>query len=407
MPTIQFILANKKFLTFGLLLTLFSTFGQTSFLSIFTPYLQQNFDLTSGGIGLIYSLATLTSALAISQTGQWIDRVSLNKFTLYVLVLFIIACLCMAISSSLIVLALGYFLLRYTCQGLMSHTSMVSIARYFDEKRGRALSIAALGYPIGDACLPFAVSMILQLCSVKATWWLLSAFAIFAIFPLLLYLLKDHHIRHQNYLATTDKAKHVLGPTPIQILHDWKFYCITIGILAPGFINTGIFFQHSWLIQAKNWPQYVFAASLTNYAIGNVCGSFLSGWMIDRLKSVRIISFYLSPMLLALLLLLYAKSLWSIYLFMIGIGLSQGSSSVIVGAVWAELYGSKYLGTIRSWVSSLKVLCTAVSPALFGYFLDRGTSFGAILIFSAVYTFISIFLLTIASIASKPQAKVA
>ncbi len=391
MRSVHFILKNKKFLLFGLLLTLFSTFGQTSFLSIFTVDLQKKFQLTPGEMGLIYSVATLLSAIAISYTGRWIDRIELKKFTLFVTLLFACACLSMATTSSLLFLFMSYFLLRYTCQGLMCHTSMVSMARYFHQERGKALSIAALGYPLGDACLPIGIAVILQSYGIGVTWWILFGFAAMIIIPLLSYLLGDHDVRHQNYLAHLEKQKEESsGFTLKEVLQDWKFYFVTLGILAPGFVNTGIFFQNAELMQTKGWPEYVYAASLVNYALGNVLGSFISGGLIDKFKSTRIITFYLFPMLIGLIILLQMAPIWAIYIFMLGIGLSQGASSVIVGAVWAELYGSKYLGTIRSWVSALKVLFTAVSPVLFGFLIDRNISFSVILLFCVIYTLLSI-----------------
>ncbi|GAB4187396.1 MAG: hypothetical protein Tsb0015_06050 [Simkaniaceae bacterium] len=273
----------------------------------------------------------------------------------------------------------------------MCHTSMVSMARYFHKERGKALSIAALGYPLGDACLPIGIAAVLQSYGITITWWMIFAFAVIVITPLLSYLLNDHAARHQSYLKHLEKEKeNAVGFTPRQVLQDWKFYFVTLGVLAPGFVNTGIFFQNAELIHMKGWPQYVYAASLVNYALGNISGSFISGILIDKFKSTRVISFYLLPMLMGIIILLQIAPIWAIYIFMLGIGLSQGASSVIVGAVWAELYGSKYLGTIRSWVSSLKVLFTAISPALFGLLIDHGISFSSILFACAFYTLFSV-----------------
>jgi len=40
-------------------------------------------------------------------------------------------------------------------------------------------------------------------------------------------------------------------------------------------------------------------------------------------------------------------------------------------ALWAELYGVRHLGAIKAMVSSLMVVCTAGSPILAGWLLDR------------------------------------
>ncbi len=403
--SLSFILNNKRFLFFGLLLTFFSTFGQTSFLATFTPIIQNNFMLTPSKIGLIYSLSTMSSALAISLFGGKIDHSDLKTFTIKVALLCSIGCLSLAFCHSSWILFFGYFLLRFSCQGLMSHTSMVSMARYFHDQRGLALGIAALGYPLGDALLPVIALFLLKKTSLNQLFFYLFIFSILFILPTLIFLLKGHRLRHENYLKNLKEDQEELSISPKEVLKDWKFYCVTIGILAPGFIITGIFFQNASLLMSKNWPEQISASSLLNSAIGSLIGSFIFGSLIDRFRSINVLPFYLFPMLMGLVVLDLFQPVYTIYIFMLSVGISMGGSSVIIGAVWAEMYGPKYLGTIRSWVSSLKILFTALSPFLFGFLLDRAISFSHLLIGSSLYTITSIGLLSLVSLRFSRQKK--
>jgi MFS family permease len=65
-------------------------------------------------------------------------------------------------------------------------------------------------------------------------------------------------------------------------------------------------------------------------------------------------------------------------------GITAGMSAVMVATVWAELYGTRHLGAIRSMSVSIVVLATALSPGLFGWLLDRGGSFDGIAMGSAM-----------------------
>jgi hypothetical protein len=51
-------------------------------------------------------------------------------------------------------LVAAIFLLRLFGQGLMGHTAMVAMARWFVATRGRAVSVAGLGVALGEALLP-------------------------------------------------------------------------------------------------------------------------------------------------------------------------------------------------------------------------------------------------------------
>jgi hypothetical protein len=53
-------------------------------------------------------------------------------------------------------------------------------------------------------------------------------------------------------------------------------------------------------------------------------------------------------------------------------GFSVGASGPTVGALWPEVYGTRYLASIRALVSSLMVLSTALAPVLIGVVIDLG-----------------------------------
>ena len=53
-------------------------------------------------------------------------------------------------------------------------------------------------------------------------------------------------------------------------------------------------------------------------------------------------------------------------------GASAGAATVLFGALWAEIYGTDNIGSIRSLGVTLQVLSTAVAPALMGALLDAG-----------------------------------
>ena len=71
------------------------------------------------------------------------------------------ASLAMAGVAAPLMLVAALYGLRLFGQGMLSHLAMTAMARWFSEYRGRALSIAGLGFPFGEAVLPsVAVALI-------------------------------------------------------------------------------------------------------------------------------------------------------------------------------------------------------------------------------------------------------
>lgn len=84
MAYLRFFFTHPRVLSFGVLLTLFSSFGQTFLISIFVPQLLETFNLTTAQFGALYASATLLSASSLAYFGRLIDRITLRTFSLSV-----------------------------------------------------------------------------------------------------------------------------------------------------------------------------------------------------------------------------------------------------------------------------------------------------------------------------------
>ena len=72
------------------------------------------------------------------------------------------------------------------------------------------------------------------------------------------------------------------------------------------------------------------------------------------------------------------------------IGISNGLANVLGSSTWAEIYGVKYIGSIKALTTALMVFSTAFGTALFGILIDFGFTIEKIAIVSAIYIFSSI-----------------
>ena len=56
-------------------------------------------------------------------------------------------------------------------------------------------------------------------------------------------------------------------------------------------------------------------------------------------------------------------------------GMAGGGQSTLLNACWAEFYGTKHIGSIKSAAAALMVLGSAIGPGLSGWLIDRGVGF--------------------------------
>lgn len=383
-----FILTNRRFLAFGFAMAFFSAFGQTYFIALFNADLRAVFGLGHGGLGAVYGLATLCAAGLMLAAGPLIDRLDLRLYAGLVAAGLAGACLVMATvpAASVLFLFLAFLLLRFFGQGLMSHVSATAMARYFSEGRGRALSLASLGFAGAEAAMPpIAVALIAAL-GWRQAWGVIGLALAVGLVPLVLWLLRGHAARHAAYTGRTAASEDgVRHWSRAEMLRDPVFFLLLPAMLAPAFINTGVFFNQTTLVAAKGWTLPLFAAGFAVYAAATVAGALATGALVDRVGALRLFALVLLPQALGLALLSGLEAPAVIFAYMALAGCTMGAFNASHGALLAETYGTAHLGAIRSLFLSLMVVSTAVAPALMGWLLDTGTGIEAILLMFIAY----------------------
>ena len=379
---------NKKVIIFGFIFTFFSSFGQSFFLGLFNPSIRNELNISHGQFGTIYAIATICSSLVLIWFGKKIDDYKLFNYSLIVILLLIFSSFFFSLINNLYLLILGVFLMRFSGQGLMSHTSTTTISRYFNQRRGKALSAVWFGLSTAEFILPILIIFLLSFLSWRSIWQIISLSTLIILPLTIFFTIKNLSIRSREY-----NDKNIYGNSfnkikswkRIEILKDLKFYIISLNMLAMPWIATGVFVYQSFISESKLWDAFVIPKSFMVYSITSIFTLVLSGLLVDKFTSRKLIYFINIPLLLGLILL-YIFDLTIISFIFFGlVGISNGLANVLGSSTWAEIYGVKYIGSIKALTTALMVFSTAFGTAIFGYFIDLGLSIETISLISAIY----------------------
>ena len=368
---ITFLRDNIRWIAGGLLLTFFSSFGQTFFIGLSGEELRSKFGLSDGEFGGLYMIATIGSAATLPFLGRTLDQMPGWKVARFVIPGLAFACILMALAPNLILLIVAIYALRLFGQGMLSHTAYTEIGRWFVANRGRATSMIVPGHQLGEAFLPVSFTLVVITLGWQAGWFLAAGFLMVFALPLILKLWSVERVPQST---DPDISQARLGPdkTVAQVARDPVFYALLSGVLAPPFIGTIIFFHQDYLIQLRGYNEFAFAAAFPIMAITTVTFSLVSGQLIDKFGAIRLLPFYLIPLCVASLTVGLLTPVWGVYAFMLLIGLSYGFSATLIGALWPEVYGVRNLGSVRALAVSASVAATAIGPGLTGYLIDQG-----------------------------------
>ena len=382
-----------KVILFGFIFTFFSSFGQSYFLGLFNSSIREALSITHGQFGSIYASATLFSSLLLIWVGKKIDDVNIFKFALFVIILLSFACFFFSKVSSVFLLFIAIFLMRFSGQGMMSHTASTTISRYFTRTRGRALSISWFGLSSAEFIMPVLMVYLLTIIDWQ-NLWLIFSITVLIILPTASFLLiKNLNLDSRETSDENIKEVEIKQWNRREVIKDYRFYIISLNMLAMPWIFTGFAVFQSFIQTSKGWGPYVIAQSFMSYSILSVLTLFLSGFLIDKFTSRKLLIYMNIPLLFSVVVLYFFDTPITAFLFLGLVGISNGFANILGSSTWAELYGVKYLGSIKALTTALMVFATAFGTALFGLLIDLGFTVGDIALISGFYIFFSLILL--------------
>jgi len=386
---------NKKIIIFGFIFTFFSSFGQSFFLGLFNAPIRNELGITHGQFGNLYATATICSSLLLIWVGKKIDDYKLIHYSLFVIILLFLSSLFFSFINSIYFLAVGIFLMRFSGQGLMSHTSATAITRFFEKSRGKALSTIWFGLSSAEFILPVLVTYLFLIYSWRTVWQGIAILVILFLPLVILNTIRSINLDSREDQKTNLKKIKIKNWKRKEVIKDYRFYIISLNMLAMPWIATGIFVYQSYITDSKLWSTYTIPKAFMVYSITSIITLFSSGFLVDKFTSRKLIPLMNIPLLFAMIVLFYFQNETYAYVFLGLIGVSNGLANVLGSSTWAEIYGVKHIGSIKALTVAFMVFATAFGTAVFGILIDYGFTIEKIAFVSGAYVIISWVLLII------------
>ena len=368
--------------------------NRSFFLGLFNSSIRDALSITQGQFGSIYAAATLLSSFLLIWVGKKIDDINIFKFAFFVTLLLSFSCFFFSKISSITFLFIAVFLMRFSGQGMMSHTATTTISRYFTKSRGKALSTSWFGLSTAEFVLPVLIVYLLTITSWQNIWISISLLVLIFLPMISFILIKSLNFNSREETNEKDfKEKDIKQWKRTEVLKDYRFYIVCLNMLAMPWIATGVFVYQSFITESKGWGTFIIAQSFMAYSILSVITLLASGFLIDKFTSRKLLIFMNIPLLFSALVLIYFDTPITAFIFLGLIGISNGLANVLGSSTWAEIYGVKYIGSIKALTTALMVFSTAFGTALFGLLIDKGYTIEQIALVSFFYIFMSIILL--------------
>lgn len=360
----------------------FSGPGQTYSVSIFIDYYIEDFDYSRSLVSGIYSGATLCAGFALFMMGRLVDRFGQRVMMVSVGTLLSLALFWNAFLVGPIMMFLGFFMIRLFGQGSMTLVPNTLVPQWFIRRRGRALSVMAIGGFASSALLPPLNTWLIESFGWRMTWGIWGTALLVLFVPLAFFFVRN---QPKDVGEVPDGI-----PKPIKGKNDpnlnvdvneksWTlkeamatraFWFILFCVTVPALVNTAITFHMVSIMDLRGLDTGVAAMVLTLMAVVGFPVTFVSGYLVDRFQVHYILAITFFGHIFTLIILLFTDTWWLAVGFGIVWGMVSGFERIVLNIVWPNYFGREHLGSIKGLAQTVMVIGSALGPLPFGIFYD-------------------------------------
>ena len=113
-------------------------------------------------------------------------------------------------------------------------------------------------------------------------------------------------------------------------------------------------------------------------------GAFGSGPLIDKHSARRLFPWHLIPMMVGIAILALTTTPWVILIYMGLVGITTGFATTLRTAIIPELVPLDEIGAVRSTLTAVMVLASAMGPAIYGWMFAANISIATMLVVTLI-----------------------
>lgn len=364
--------------------------GQSHLIGLFFDPIQAELGLARTEIAYAYGAATLVAALLLPRMGRLVDRYGPARMIALIAFGLGLAAIAFSFATGWIYLALGFAALRFLGQGSLMLNCANLTSQWFDRKRGFAIGLMTLGFPISIALHPPLVQWLIAEVGWRETWiWLGVATWVTLIPAALLFLHnkpEDVGLRPDGEapLAVGVSAPLATGHTRAEALRMPAFYLIVAGMFSLSMLVTSLHVEYTGILKAHGLTPQTAASMFTVTGVSAAVLMPLVGRLLDRWPTKWMYFGGLWVMALSLLSATMVDSVATAVVFAAIFGLNNAVTITYVSYLWPRYFGRAHLGSIQGTGQMIVIFGASLGPFPLAWALDNWGGYDAMLQLTAL-----------------------
>ena len=376
--------------------------GQSHLIGLFFDPLSRELGLTRTSLAAAYGVATLMAAFLLPKLGSFIDKVGPVRM-LWILTLALgSACVLFSFASNWIYVAIGFGLLRFLGQGSLMLNCNNMVSQWFVRKRGFALGVMSLGFPISMAVHPPLCQWLIEAIGWRETWiWLGISTWIILLPPILLFAYNKPEqvgLAPDGVIATDDSLSSttITGMTRTAALRTPAFYIITGSLFTLSMLVTALHVENKGILMEHGLSAQNAASMFTVTGITAAITMPIVGRMLDHFRTEWMLSGGLIIMVASLFSVTLITGMSGAIIYALIFGINNAVTMTFVAFMWPRYFGRKHLGSIQGFGQMIVIVGASLGPLPLAIALDSTGSYDITLrsltILPILLAFVALFL---------------
>lgn len=343
--------------------------GQSHLIGLFFDPITAELGLSRTAVALAYGSATLVAAFLLPWMGKLVDRFGPRVMLVWVSLGLGIACLTFSYIGSWLSIAVGFGALRFLAQGSLTLAAFNLVSQWFVSRRGFALGLVALGFPLSMAVHPPLVQLLMESIGWRQVWTWLAVTTWVLLIPFV--LLVGRGRPEEVGLQPDGKARQgrgddgitiVEGLTLAQSLRTRTFYIVAAILSMLSLLVTALHVENKGILTAKGLDPQTATFMFTITGVVAAVSMPIVGHMLDRFRTERMLAAGLLLMVASLLSATLVEDLPTAVAYAVVFGVVNGVGLTYFAFMWPRFFGRKHLGSIQGVGQMITVVGASLGP---------------------------------------------
>ncbi|MEE8517833.1 MAG: MFS transporter [Dehalococcoidia bacterium] len=349
--------------------------------SVFVPALAAEYGWSRTLIASATTMGGVATSIVSPFIGRFLDRVGPRTVIPTGALMVGVGCLVLANVQSAAVFVGVYAFVRMSGQAFVQFPNQVTVAKWFDRRRGKAMALLIGLGAIGLIAAPVVIQQIISRAGIGAAWVTLGVLALtLGVLPSLLLTARrpeDVGLRVDGRPDGDEQPDADRGSRTAS--RDWTlsealatptFWLVLASSVLFSLSSTGVGFHQLSYYLDKGIDGGIAAAVVSSFAFGLTAGGVIWGWLADRVRVQFLLMAQYAATALLIVYLLSVDSAVEGFPFAFFFGMQVGGALSLPTLLLATYYGRANLGAIAGIAQMARGLSLGSGPLVAGIFFD-------------------------------------